>query len=90
MQIVSLISSYPVYHRHFERQIRRQHPETAIEAKLSHDLAYYRYFDRIVALYERIGDLKALIDDLRKAPREPEAVAAYLQSLERRDAVAAR
>jgi hypothetical protein len=89
-KIVAMIPSYPVYHRHFRRQTRGQHPETVIEAKLSHDLAYYRYFDRIVALYERTGDLKALIGDLRRAPKEAEALAAYLQSLERREAVAAR
>ena len=89
-KIIAMIPSYPVYHRHFQRQTRGQHPETVIEAKLSHDLAYYRYFDRIVALYERTGDLKALIGDLRRAPKEAEAVAAYLQSLERREAVAAR
>lgn len=89
-KIVAMIPSFPVYHRHFQRQTRGQHPETVIEAKLSHDLAYYRYFDCIVALYERTGDLKALIGDLRRAPKEAEALAAYLQSLERRDAVAAR
>ena len=89
-KIIAMIPSYPVYHRHFQRQTRGQHPETVIEAKLSHDLAYYRYFDRIVALYERTGDLKALIGDLRRAPKDAEAVAAYLQSLEGREAVAAR
>jgi hypothetical protein len=89
-KIIAMIPSYPVYHRHFQRQTRGQHPETVIEAKLSHDLAYYRYFDRIVALYERTGDLKALIGDLRRAPKEAEALLAYLQSLERREAVAAR
>lgn len=89
-KIIAMIPSYPVYHRHFQRQTRGQHPETVIEAKLSHDLAYYRYFDRIVALYERTGDLKALIGDLRRAPKDADAVAAYLQSLERREAVAAR
>jgi hypothetical protein len=89
-KIVAMIPSYPVYHRHFQRQTRGQHPETVIEAKLSHDLAYYRYFDRIVALYERTGDLKALIGDLRQAPKDADAVAAYLQSLERREAVATR
>ncbi len=89
-KIIAMIPSYPVYHRHFQRQTRGQHPETVIEAKLSHDLVYYRYFDRIVALYERTGDLKALIGDLRRAPKDADAVAAYLQSLERREAVAAR
>jgi retron-type reverse transcriptase len=43
-----------------------------------------------VTLYETTGDLKALVRDLRQAPKDVQAVAAYLQSLERRDAVAAR
>lgn len=89
-KIVAMIADYPVYQRHFQRQIRGQHPETAIEAKLSHDLAYYRHFDRIVALYETSGDLKALVQDLRKAPKDSQAVAVYLQSLEQRDAFATR
>lgn len=89
-KIVAMIPDYPVYHRHFQRQIRGQHPETAIEAKLSHDLAYYRHFDRIVSLYETTGDLKALVQDLRKAPKDAQAVAVYLQSLEQRDAFATR
>jgi hypothetical protein len=89
-KILAMIPFYPVYHRHFQRQILGQHPETVIEAKLSHDLAYYRHFDRIVTLYETTGDLKALVRDLRQAPKDVQAVAAYLQSLERRDAVAAR
>ena len=88
--IVAMIPSYPVYHRHFQRQIRGQHPETVIEAKLSHDLAYYRHFDRIVALYETTGDLKALVRDLRKAPRDAHLVTVYLQSLQQSDAVATR
>jgi hypothetical protein len=89
-KIVAIVSSYPVYHRHFQRQMQGQHPETAIEAKLSHDLAYYRHFDRIVALYETTGDLKALVQDLRKAPRDAHLVTAYLQSLQQSDAVATR
>ncbi|HET9882466.1 MAG TPA: hypothetical protein VFS81_11975 [Candidatus Binatia bacterium] len=87
-KIVAMIPSYPVYHRHFQRQIRGQHPETAIEAKLSHDMAYYRHFDRIVALYETTQDLEALVRNLRKAPRDAQAVTAYLQSLRPSDAVA--
>ena len=89
-KIVAMIPSYPIYYRHFQRQIRGQHPETAIEAKLSHDLAYYRHFDRIVALYETTGDLKALVRDLRNAPRDAHLVAIYLQSLQQSGAVAAR
>ena len=86
--IVAMIPAYPVYHRYFQRQIDGQHPETAVEAKLSHDLAYYRYFDQIVALYETTGDLKALVRDLRNAPRDALAVSAYLRSLEQSYALA--
>ncbi|HEX6440281.1 MAG TPA: hypothetical protein VF182_24400 [Candidatus Binatia bacterium] len=87
-KIVAMIPAYPVYHRYFQRQIQGQHPETALEAKLSHDLVYYRYFDQIVALYETTGDLKALVRDLRKAPRDAQALAAYLRSLEKSYAIA--
>ncbi|MEX0807057.1 MAG: hypothetical protein WD688_27595 [Candidatus Binatia bacterium] len=92
-KIVALIPSFPTYHRHFQRQTRGQHPGTVVEAKLSHDLAYFRYFDRIVGLHERTGDLKALVRDLRRVSKEmlPHEVTAYLVALEQRaDAVAAR
>jgi hypothetical protein len=82
-QILNLIPSYPVYHRQFQRQTKDQHPSTVLEAKLSHDLVYYRYFDQIVALSERVGDLKPLIDDLKKLPRDTSqsALQKYLQQL---------
>ena len=39
---------------------------SALEAKISHDLAYYKYYDRIVSLYENRGELRTLIRDLKK------------------------
>ncbi len=42
---VNKLPNYPAYPRQFERQTRDQHRATVLEAKLSHDLAYYRYFD---------------------------------------------
>jgi hypothetical protein len=85
-QIVSLIPSYPAYQRQFERQIEGQHPATVLEAKLSHDLAYYRYFDQIIGLADKVTDLKTLIDDLKKLPRDmgPNGVQVYLQQLKNR------
>ena len=84
-QILASISSSVVYGRYFERQILGQHPETVIEAKLSHDLAYYRQFDRIAGLYEIIGDLKSLIQKLRNAPKPAtfQSLDSFLESLER-------
>ena len=82
-QILNLIPSYPVYHRQFQHQTKDQHPSTVLEAKLSHDLVYYRYFDQIVALSEKVGDLKSLIDDFKKLSRDASqsALQEYLQRL---------
>jgi hypothetical protein len=64
-KILELMKSYPTYQKGFERQIRGQHPATVLEAKLSHDLAYYKHYDAIVSLYEKCHDLKLLIADLK-------------------------
>ncbi|HET8562829.1 MAG TPA: hypothetical protein VFM35_03035, partial [Candidatus Binatia bacterium] len=82
-KVLAVMASFPTYHRQFQRQIRGQHPPTALEAKLSHDLAYYRYFDWIVSLYEKSGDLRALIEDLKKLPRDAgsETVKEHLRQL---------
>lgn len=67
-KILEQLSRYPTYRRQFERQIQGQHPPTVLEAKLSHDLAYYRFFDQIAALAELAPSLKLLIDDLKTLP----------------------
>jgi len=67
-RILALLDLYPVYQKRFLRQIRGQHAPTVLEAKLSHDLAYYRYFDGIASLAELAPDLKTLIGDLKQIP----------------------
>ena len=67
-QILAMLRDYGVYHQRFERQLNDQHAATALEAKLSHDLAYYRYFDSIAALAEIAPDLRTLIADLKGIP----------------------
>lgn len=64
-KILALMPSFPNYHRVFQRQISGQHPPTVLEAKLSHDLAYYRYHDQIVSLHEKARNLRRLIEDLK-------------------------
>jgi hypothetical protein len=83
-QILNIMPSYPVYYRQFQRQIAGQHPPTVLEAKLSHDLAYYRYFDQIAVLSEKVGDLRTLIADFKKLPHDTsqDGMQAYLQQLE--------
>jgi hypothetical protein len=82
-QILNLIPSYPVYNRQFQRQTAGQHPPTVLEAKLSHDLAYYRYFDQIAALSEQVDDLGTLIADFKILSHDTsqDGIQAYLQRL---------
>jgi hypothetical protein len=82
-KILAMLPSFPEYHRQFERQIRGQHPPTVLEAKLSHDLAYYRYFDRIAWLAEIAPSLSVLVEDLESLPRDATAATAeqYLLAL---------
>ena len=74
---------FPRYQKQFERQIRGQHRATVLEAKLSHDLAYYRYFDAIVGLAEKASSLQRLIEDLKKMPGDatPALTEKFLQDL---------
>jgi hypothetical protein len=65
-KVLSLMTAYPTYRRQFERQIEGQNPSTVLEAKLSHDLAYFGYFDAIAALAESAPELKTLIGDLKE------------------------
>ena len=83
-QILNKLPHYPAYQRQFERQTRDQHSATVLEAKLSHDLAYYRYFDAIAALAEQAPDLRMLIEDLKKLPKDAShaVTARHLRELE--------
>jgi hypothetical protein len=69
-KIIALLSRYPAYHSMFERQTAGQHPPTVLEAKLSHDFVYFRYFNAIANLAETPTGLKALIAELKKLPRD--------------------
>jgi hypothetical protein len=83
-KVLALLSSYPAYQGMFQRQIMGQHPATVLEAKLSHDLAYFRYFDAIAILAEKLLTLDVLIAELKKLPRDATAEIAdrFLAALE--------
>lgn len=82
-KILSILSDYPNYQKGFQRQTRGQNSATVLEAKLSHDLAYYRYFDVIARLSERAADLKQVIGQLKRFPHDlsMEAGEAYIRQL---------
>ncbi len=68
--IVARLSAYPNYHRQFQRQVEGQNSGTVLEAKLSHDLAYFRFFDAIAALAEKVPNLRTLIEELQRLPAD--------------------
>ncbi len=77
LKILAALSKYPTYRTVFERQIAGQHPPTVLEAKLSHDLAYFRFFDSIAFLAEKRMPLRTLIAELQSLP--PTATAAAVE-----------
>jgi hypothetical protein len=83
-QVRESIPSYPTYARWYQHQVRGQDPEVVLEAKISHDLAYYRYYERIVALYESRKDVRGLIADLKQINKSVDAdgVETFLRDLE--------
>lgn len=91
-KILTLIPTFSTYQREFRRQIAGQNSSTALEAKLSHDLAYFKYFDAIASLSERAPNLKTFIADLKKLPRDTghDGLESYLQELSTRYPAAGR
>jgi hypothetical protein len=83
-KILAALANFPTYQRQFERQTRGQHAATVLEAKLSHDVAYYRYFDDIAALAEKAPSLETLIEDLKKLRQDatPAVTEKYLRDLD--------
>ena len=75
-KVLDALAEFPDYQRQFLRQTKGQHSATVLEAKLSHDLAYYRYFDEIAALAEKAPDLRTLIADLKRLPHDATAATA--------------
>ncbi|MDO8522920.1 MAG: hypothetical protein Q7S12_01365 [bacterium] len=81
---LEILDRYPAYRKLMSRELSDQYFDAAFEAKISHDLMYYKDFDRIVTLYEKIGDLKTLIEEIKKAPGSQEAIEKYLDELDQK------
>jgi len=74
-----------VYSRFFQHHVEDQAPEILLEAKVSHDWAYYGLYDVVMKMYERNGEnIGELIDTFKNAPSEGPALEAFLDKLEGR------
>jgi hypothetical protein len=91
--VFDLLPSYPAYYRYYKYDLkdleeiyqsntgdRTSKELLPLEAKISHDFVYYRYFDRIVALAERLGSFKSLLEELKGLNRVLDADAARVHA----------
>lgn len=83
-KISILIKNSRLFSRELLELVSSQPEHIDNEAKIMHDLAYYKYFDRVVALYEKSGNLKKLIEDIKNAPAETSVLEKYLDDLDKK------
>ena len=81
------VQSSASYSRFYQHLLRDQSAELILEAKVSHDFAYYGLYDLILSLYEIAGeDLKEVIRLLKRTPTDTVGAEAYIEALTRRRA----
>lgn len=79
------VESSASYSRFYRYRLGNQSPEQILESKISHDLAYYGRYDRIVRLSETEGeDVKKVIRLLKRTPTDAVSADAYLETLSKR------
>lgn len=80
-EVLKLISANQSYFGWYSYNAYGATSEDAMEAKLSHDIMYWEFFDKVIRLYELAPDLKTLIIDLKLSPGNRPGVRKYLDEL---------
>jgi len=71
-----------VYSRFFDHHVNDQSPDVLLEAKVSHDWAYYGLYDRVMKLYEQNGsDITKLNEIFKNAPSDGADFDKFLREL---------
>lgn len=81
-RIEKMLKGYPTYAKYFG-----EFNQDSFEAQVSHDLAYFRFYDRVVALHEKKADLLWLLCFLKRAPKNIVRFEQYLSSFGKRHKV---
>lgn len=61
-----------------------QSPKDALEALISHELMYWKHFNRLADLYEKNGNFTILLNELKSAPENTREFFHYLNTLEKK------
>ena len=79
---IQLLDKFPVFKARFDSMRKSFSDCIAEEAIITHELRYWKYFDKVFALYEKSNDLKTLIEDMKKAPGKLEELEKYMETLD--------
>lgn len=79
---VKMIYATTTYGGMYAEQSGGQLNKDILEAKLSHDYMYWKYFDDIAGIYEKMRDLPKLIKELNAMPKnQPGGFPQYIETL---------
>ncbi len=84
LNALNLLDDYPTYKKMLVGSLLEFYFDAAFEAKISHDLNYYKDFEKIILLSEKANNLKVLIEDIKQAPNDDDAVQKYLEQLDQK------
>lgn len=84
-QALRAVEQAPAYSRFFDYHVEDQSPMVLLEAKVSHDYAYYGLYAPVVDFYERNGSrIEKLIEVFKSAPSGGTELESFLRRFEDR------
>jgi len=79
-----ILSEYLKYSARLAETLKPYGQCEANEAAITSDLMYWKYFDQVINLYKKSGDLKTLIEDMKVAPGKQGELEKYLDDLDQK------
>lgn len=84
-----ILNKYPAYRQYLKNTLKPYGQCEAEEAAITNDLMYWKYFDQVVSLYDKTGNVKTLIEDFENAPGDKSDLEKYLDNLNKKYSAAA-
>lgn len=81
---MGVLDKYPTYSRSLKIALKPYDQCVAEEAAITSDLMYWKYFDQVISLYEKVDDLKMLIEDMKQAPSKQDELEKFLDELDKK------
>lgn len=75
---------YPIFRDRLSPRIKSHGGCVAEEAFITNEMLYWKYFNKVIALYEKSGNLKTMISDMKKAPDKQNDLENFLDELDQK------